>query len=488
MMQVSNIRWYYFAFGVLMALTAFYACFRLSESPPTWFDEGLYIQAAQSLMQHGTEAIQTAPGVFESAGHITGGYPFLAPIALSLNILGNSLFAARMPMAIFIVLCVFAAWLMMYKLHGSRAALLAMALLSTFPLLYGNGKNVLGEVPGMLYLLLALYFLWQIEQHEFKGTRWYVLAGLFVGLASATKPIFFLFLVAVGIVFLFNLCRVAWRWQDVLAGAVACIAPLVLWAYLQFGGTAGLSGVLYHYANPYAETSLLHTVLQNLLRFLKEVTPLYMAALMGAWLVAVGIRVYRKQRMFLSEWVAFTFSILILLAYLRTEGWYRYFFEAMVLALIFLPASLGTLAVEWERHAPKLKVLWLVPLVVVLLGAMQLYQLNFSSWVADHYNSTQTAILEEYFAAHPEEGDTASVLVYNAPELVLFLHGNNYYQYADIDPAGILAYGRDTLQSLVHAVPDIVLTTPSMFDLHKELFNVYVQGGSIGGYEVLVRR
>ena len=228
-------------------------------------------------------------------------------------------------------------------------------------------------------------------------------------------------------------------------------------------------------------------MLTNFVRFFKEATPLYCAALCALWLVAVSIRVYRKQHVFFAEWVAFAFSILVILAYLRTEGWYRYFFEAMILALIFVPASLRTIAGELEHHVSKIKLLWFVPLPLVLLGAVQLYQLNYSSWVADHYASTQTSILNSYFAAHPDTATTNSVLVYNAPEVVPFLPGSNYYQYFDINPTGNLAYGAQTLQLLAQNVPTEVITTPSMYQQHMSLFGGYSESGTVGGYLILRR-
>ncbi|MDO8548202.1 MAG: glycosyltransferase family 39 protein [bacterium] len=484
MMRLFNFKfyWYWIAVFGLLVLVALYSSYKLTESPPTWFDEGIYIQAAHSLAERGTEGIQVAPGVFDSAGHITGGYPFLAPIALSLSVFGNSLLAARAPMVLFIVLCALAAFLTIYKLYGPRDALLSLLLFATFPLLYGNGKNVLGEVPGVFYTLLALYFLWRVESGQFKETRFYAWAGLFIGLSAATKPIFFLLPIAVGLVFLFCIRSRPWHWRGVALGALACAAPLALWAYLQFGGTDAAASIFQHYANPYAETSLVPIVLQNFVRFFTEATPLYCAALMGIWVLALGMRAYRKEKIILAELIAFVFSILILLAYLRTAGWYRYFFEAMALALIFAPSSLRTLTHEMQRYWPRMRVTALVPAVLILLGAVQLYQLNFSSWVADHYQSTQTAMLENYFSTF---STSTSVLVYNAPELVPFLQTKNYYQYVDIDPTQSLSYGTENLALLKEGVPTRVLVTAGDYQKHPELFGRYPQSTDFGGYLVL---
>lgn len=485
MTQLFNLKfsWYWSAVCILFLLVAGYSSYKLTESPPTWFDEGLYVQVAQSLTLH-SQSLQTAPGVLVSTEHITGGYPFLAPIALSLSVFGNSLLAARAPMVLFIVLCALAAFLVIYKLHGPRNVLYSLLLLATFPLLYGNGKNVLGEVPGMFYALFALYFLWQIERTQFKETRFYVWAGFFLGLAAATKPIFFLLPLSVGVVVAAGvlLGRIPFRIKELTLATLAFIAPLFLWAYLQFGGGDAAASILQHYANPYAETSLAHTVLQNFVRFFKEATPLYCGALTALWALATGIRIYRKEKIFLAEWVALMFSLLILLAYLRTAGWYRYFFEAMVLALIFAPQNLRVIAREAEVLLPRMRVIALVPVVLILLGSMQFYQLNFSSWVADHYGSTQTAMLEQYFSGF---STSTSVLVYNAPELVPFLLTKNYYQYVDIDPAGSLAYGTENLALLAKGVPERVLVTLGDYQKHPDLFEQYRHSVAFGGYLVL---
>lgn len=473
------------ALCVLFVLLLSYSFYKLSESPPTWFDEGIFIQVAQSLSLRGTQAIQTAPGVFLGTGHVTGGYPFLVPVALSLKLFGDTTWAARVPMAIFIVLCVVVAFLLMYKLSQPRDALLSLALLSTFPLLFGNGKNVLGEVPGMFYTLLALYFLWQIEWHAYRGATWYMLAGLSLGLAAATKPVFFLLPIATGLVFLMRVRSIPLRWKEIGLATLACCAPLVLWAYMQFGGGDVASSILFHYVNPYAESSLMHTALQNAWRFFTEATPLYCGGLIFIWLLAVVVRLYRKATISNAELVAFTFALLIMLAYLRTAGWYRYFFEAMLLALIFLPHSLRVIAERLEGYAPRLRLARFLPVPLLLFAAIQLYQLNFSSWVADHYNSTQSQVLENYFVSYTPQG---SVFVYNAPEIVPFLRTEDYYQYFDIEPTGALAYGKENLSLLAQKMPVEVIITPSMYEEHAELFQRYKQHDTVGSYLILERR
>ena len=70
-------------------------------------------------------------------------------------------------------------------------------LLVSFAPLYGNGKIVLGEIPGLLFLVLFLLALNKLEDSGYKNHFWSVWAGLGMGLAIVAKPIFILLLPAV---------------------------------------------------------------------------------------------------------------------------------------------------------------------------------------------------------------------------------------------------------------------------------------------------
>lgn len=476
--------WYKAAVCGLFVLLVGYSLYALTESPPAWFDEGIYIQAAQALTTHGSQSIQVAPGAFASSSFITGGYPFLLPVAASLTLFGQNLFAARLPMVLFILLLAIAAFSLLYRIAGRKSALLGLLLFATFPLLYGNGKNVLGEVPGLLYTTLALLCLWRIESQNFKGALRYALLGLSVGLAVATKPIFILLPLAIGIVWALRARSVPLRWKEIVAGFCAFVLPIAIWLFLQFDARDSISSVLYHYANPYAIAPLWQTILQNLLRFFHEATPLYCAGLMALWAAACAVRLWRRERILFTELVAFVFSLLVLAAYVRTAGWYRYFFEAMTLALLFAPASLRVIAGATGEYAPRIKkYLVFAPLLLIVLALIQFYQLNYSSWVAEHYRSTTTAQLEHYFESQPKD---ASYFVYNAPEVVLFLPTAQYYQYIEATPT--LAYGQENFPLLVQGVPDRVIVSQTDYEKNAALFVRYTPGDAAGSYLVLKRK
>ena len=93
--------------------------------------------------------MQLAPEKITPISHLTVGYPLIYPLALLFKIFGISILKARVLMVFFIMSLVLISYLAIKKRYGLNQSLLSIALLVTFPPLYGNGKSVLGEVPGL---------------------------------------------------------------------------------------------------------------------------------------------------------------------------------------------------------------------------------------------------------------------------------------------------------------------------------------------------
>jgi len=412
----------------VFSLGLFFTFYKLSESPVTWMDEGLITQTSRNLALQGHYAIQTSPGEYVSPGFITTSYPVTFPIALSYKILGVGLLQARTVMAMYILLLFVLAYLLIRKHASGRIALLSLALLVTFAPIYGHGKNVLGEVPGLVYLLAALLIF---------DNPW---SGLFFGLAVATKPIFLLVLPAIAVVFLIQKKRPSRIF------VASLVAPILLWILVQFPHDS-IGNIFSIYTNPHS-TNLWLSIGDNVGRFVSEAQPIYALILLVLWLAAITLRLYRREKISSAELVAATFSVLVYLAYLRTIGYYRYFFLGEMLALMYLPISLFSLATIKFKflHAR------VPPLIVGGLVLAQLFQTVTHSWVVDGYDSYRTRDLS---VALSRIGAAQLVYVYNAPELINFLPSNNYMQYAKVTDTIIL--GESTMPTLQTGKPDIVL-------------------------------
>ena len=463
-------------FGFLIA--AFFAISYLSESPQTWMDEGIIVQVARNIAGHGRHAIQIAPETFVSAGYVSTGYPVTVPVSMSLKLFGEGIIQARVMMVVFILLLVLFSYLFIRKTLSPKMALLSLFLLVSFAPLYGHGKNVLGEIPGLAYLFASVLLFFYIEKTETSSIgkkKWFVyfFAGLFFALAVVTKPIFLLLLPALVVAAFFYRKRIvqACSWKISLVFLAGLIIPAVIWLFVQFQGDS-VMGMFKIYANPH-NVDIASSVFANLKRFVTESQPLYTLVLFLLWCASIIRRIAQKQPVNFTETLLFFFSGLVLLAYLRTIGYYRYFFFTEWMALMYLPQSLEVL---WPKKMPKM----CFTVLLTLLIAFQFYQTQFSSFIAEARVSTRSHDLKVFAESIPA-GD--SVFVYQAPELVTFLKNDNYYQYMEVTTT--IHSGSEVLPILAGGKANVVFANRDIYAAHPELFIKYGTPQNVDRYVAL---
>jgi 4-amino-4-deoxy-L-arabinose transferase-like glycosyltransferase len=435
---------------------------------------------------HGKLELQTAPNEFVSAATVSLGFPLVFPVAFAFEHFGVGVLQARMVMVIFILFLLTSALVLIRGLFGTKAALLTGLLLATFPILYGDGKSVLGEIPGLFYLFAFLISLWRIEAEDFEGLFQYLFAGFFAGLCVATKPLFLLLLPAIFSVVILYRKRIAFRWGMIAAGLAIFGILFICWVFTQFSFSDSSSATIAHYVNPYGISNIGHTVFTNIRGLFTDSTPLQFLGLSFIWVVGLFLRIRRKTAISLAEAVAFAFAFFVFLAYLRTAGWYRYFFPAHLVALVFAPYSLLAIVEfvreRWQKFAPE-KFFRLAPVALIsLLAVFQIYLLSFHSFVEGYYTSTTTATLESYFGGLDPK---ASVFLYNVPEIAIFLPSQNYYQY--LQPTDYIETGADQLHVLQNGSADFVIV-PETTDLSAlDLNSVYKKNVRVDRYRILSR-
>lgn len=465
------------AVAFLIVLVA--GVYKLTESPAIWYDEGLYMQTAMNLAGHGREALQIAPGTLISASGITVGFPLLAPVAFSFLMFGTSVLAARAVMVLFLLALALAGYVLIRRLTTPLIASLSLLLLVSSPLLYGNGKSVLGEVPGVFFFLLSLLAVHALERSQFRSKGAWVLAGMFAGLSFATKPVFALGAIALTLTYLILLFarKAHFDLQGLLLGIAGFLAPALVWIATQFGPGDSVASVLGFYSNPYEASNVGLLVLQNLLRFVTEFQPVYtlLAVLVwGAWLALRARRALPPA----AELSAFAFCVLILVAYTRLDGWYRYLFPAEVIAFLFIPPSLAGLYAALSRRVSLLtKFSWAPFAAIALLALVQLSQVAHGSYVASYYGSHRTRDLQEALAQLPEG---ATLFFYDVPELVVFSDTHPYYQYVEPHPKQHFGTG-----SLEAGEAAYVITSTSMYERRPEAFTAYKKEGTVNRYTFL---
>ena len=483
---MTGKKWEIFFLVLLLALAFSLSTYKLTESPPTWFDEGYIIQSALNLVESGKMEIQIAPNkIVRSSELFSTGYPVTYPVGIVMKFFGRGLLQARAVMVLFLMLFVLFFYLFARKVWDFKTAILSSLLLASFAPLYGNGKNVLGEVPGLFFLVLFLFFINKLEKSDFKSYFYYAMAGLTAGLCVSTKPFFLILLPALLLTPLIFKRIVILKLKPMLLAALFFSFPLALWFKTQFSGSNSIPMILSDYSNPYAFSNVWPVIVKNALRFLTEATPIYFLALLIIWSVSIILKLKaRKQKIILAEAVSFIFVILVWLAYFRTPGWYRYLFPAHVLMLLYFPAAFYVVF----NFIGNLRIYKLAaPLLLSALISIQFYQVGFSSWVATYYHSTRAKDLADYFN---KQDSSKSIFIYRNPEIAVFLQHNNYYQYLKL--LDTLEMGADELNKINLGVPDeVVMTIDGAEEANKRtpgLFLNYKEKTRVNRYLIFERK
>lgn len=170
-------------------LIVFLAVFHLEDYPTIWFDEGSLLHVPKDLVTFGIYADHSSEG-FRFFGPTVGvGPTVLLPIALSFKLLGISLLAARLVMAVYLIAAVGLFVEVTRRQFGFGASWLASLLLISTPgvsFLY-LGRQVAGEVPSFAFLLLGFLLWWRSVELNRRWRSSLVLAGVAFGLASVSK-------------------------------------------------------------------------------------------------------------------------------------------------------------------------------------------------------------------------------------------------------------------------------------------------------------
>ncbi|MCX6787208.1 MAG: glycosyltransferase family 39 protein [Candidatus Kaiserbacteria bacterium] len=476
---------------LLFCAAGFFATYHLTESPPVWYDEGFYTQSAANLAMYGQIGLRIAPDVIEPPSKlITVGYPLIYPLALAFKIFGISILVARSVMVFYIMAFIAACYFLTLRLFGRNLALGTLALLVTLPTLYGNGKSVLGEVPGLMYLTLFLICFVHARSSSAQKYFWLATAGLFAGLCVATKPTFLLLLPAVAIGACVEWRRGTFNIKELLAASLTGLIPVLYWVVTQFRTEDSFSTILIEYSNPYQIKDMLHVILINISHLFTDIGPLYLTIMLCIWAGALLIRYRKREKIPTEEIMVLIFSILSILSYVRTAGWYRYLFEAQALSLIFFPSALfvaTTFASEkicilMQRivlHIPDAKKITIA--VIIILTALGAYQILFNSFTAESYDSHKTAFLEMYFG---NLSPSTTFFFYNVPETAFFMRGVNYYQF--IDSGAGWPIGKEELTAIPEGKADeIILGTDAYAKIDADSFASYKVATKRHDYTIL---
>lgn len=478
----NRVSWQHVLVAVGFVLAVFLSFYRLTESPPTWMDEGIIIDSARSLAEVGKAGLQVAPAVYESAAVVTTSFPLTLPLAAVFKMFGVGLLQARIVMTMYLILFFVLVWAVQTRVSEKKWWSIAFLLLVTFPPIYGNGKNVLGEIPGMVFLLAFIYMLYLIEKKTREKSPislwWYAALGLLFGLCIVTKPTYIICLPALLIAILIkrkSLYRKGW-----LIVAFGILAAVAVWFLIQFG-SGEIHDVLRLYSNP-GQSYFWPTFLENTRVIFSNAQALLCILLVLVWLGAVFIRAKRKDHISSAEIFALVYSILVMVSFLRIRPYFRYFLPAQILGLIYLMPNLHTVFESLPKKiAGQAFYRNIVLLAALLLLIGQVYSLFFTSWVSKYYNSVQTKELEEYFG----KNSGYDYFLYQTPELATFIKSGNFYQYYEVAPK--MFVGSSSLQFLEKGMINRLVVHDNA-SLPEELLAGYTKADHVARYDIYAKK
>ncbi|MCC6568806.1 MAG: glycosyltransferase family 39 protein [Anaerolineales bacterium] len=168
--------------------------------PVTWFDEGLALQGALNLVNHGQYAMKSVEGFrILDQPLIANGPGLVIPVAAVFKVFGAGLLQARVLAAVFFVAAALLFFRISSVLYSAPPALISIFLLLSIPdegfLFYG--RQALGNVPALMYFFIGFFFF--LALGKTKQTYYAIFSGLFFGLALVTKGQYWIFAPALGL-------------------------------------------------------------------------------------------------------------------------------------------------------------------------------------------------------------------------------------------------------------------------------------------------
>lgn len=415
----NNRKKYYWLFGTAVLVMVFFSFSTLTTKPRIWCDEALSIELSHNFMLFQKLDVQSAPGVFSgSAENLQStGYPVLVPAALFFKIFGFGFVQVRIYMILWMVLTLGMIFILSSRIFGHRLALASALLMITFASFYGNGRTLVGEVPGLFFLITGLYFWW-IKDRPF-------LAGILFGLAVVTKPSVYLgILPAIFLVTIFYEKKL-WRRKLALI-AVGTLPAALVWILLvlphPFTPEPWLK-IYGFFMNPYESMSIVKNIIGNLLYLPHQLSIVYfILLLLPAFFIFFKID-DRKMKVFYHFTIIY--SIFSFLYYLRSPGWMRYLFTTQMLIFMLFPFVVENLVLIIKKKLVNCIFLNSALVFNCVISFFIVLQIAQFFWMSHLYTSDAALKTVEYVVSN---FDNKTVGVINAPEVAAFIDPERKFQ------------------------------------------------------------
>lgn len=415
--------WYHcVVLGVLLWVIIF-SSVTLTTKPRLWADEAKSIELSYNFLNFGVLDIQTAPGEFSGISHLlqSTGYPITITLALFFKVFGYSFVGARVFMLIWMLAMLLFLFCFFKKVYGHEEALLALILIASFAPFFDNGRTVVGEIPGFLFLLLGL--------EAWLARNKYLWVGVWWGFAIVTKPSVYIAVIPTIILILILKSGGIKKLFFVAAGMMPAA---VFWMVLIFRSSIISSrwrDVGLFFQNPFGTSSISANIINSFYNALFSTTLIYFATLFFIILFArkyVNNDMHKKLLLFTIIFTFFSF-----IYYLRSPGWLRYIIAAELLILMSVPSAVLLLSNKLFLRSTFGR------LFIALLFLIQILRL----FTGAHIYSSDSAIRVGEYINKTFSGKSVGVL--NDLTVGIFL--DPAYKYQLVEMTGIPVMGTNPL-------------------------------------------
>lgn len=423
----------------------FYSFFYLTTKPRLWTDEGINIELARNFSLTGHLDVSVQPGVLSGYQYLlqATGYPITVPLAAFFKIFGFGLVQARVYMIIWLLIFCLTAWWLARRLFGSACAAIVLALLVTFAPFYGNGRCVIGDIPGAVFLLAAIYFLFY--RHRF----W--LGGGWLGLAVVCKPSLYVMAALAAVVVLFF--DGPGRFKKICQTFFGALPAGFLWLTFNlpdFLAADKWSALIKYYKNPFGDVSPWSNIKSNLALWHYPTIFYFLFLLAALTLVAVLKKNFYQKHQKLWRFILL-YGLLSLFYFLKSPGWLRYLIAAQLLVIIAFVPSLAIINDRLRRLSSRLgRVNWFYLLAIGLI----LFQLTHLLFWAKLFYSDQYSLLNKFI---DRQSSNQTIGVINSPAIASLIDPARKFQVVEM--LGLPVLGRNPLLLAENRLPDFIVAS-----------------------------
>ena len=439
-------------FVAILVITVVFAVYSplgsITATPKFWRDEAIPFEISRTFIELGKLDVVVAPGIVDGRPYLTHatGFPLTVPLAGFMWLFGIGVLQARIFMIFWILSTITLLCFVLRKFFNLNAAIVGTLLVSTFSSFYANGRTMTGEIPGLFFLLLALYFLYKREN--------YYLGGFLLGLCAVTKPSMYL-LVFPAVTFEFIFFQRPQPIKQLFKVAIGALPIILFWIWIivphPFWRSSWVE-LFYFYGHAFNADSVLTQFPKNLIPILMHSTTLYFLVLVGTILFAWyrGAYNYSVNRLL---WFTFFYGVATIIYFLRSPGWFRFLLASEVLVLAVLYPAL----LYWSR-----KIRLPVVTIVFFLAIVQIINYFFLSNIP---SGTKSIEMGTFVNNRLLAGNDATIGFIYMPTVAPLVSSYRRYQVDSI--GGDQEYGRNPLTLSEKDLPTYIMSYNNKYGAYK---------------------